>query len=124
MEDLAGTSFRTGYGTDYDANRKAVYDDYLHWFDKKPAVDPYSPDPPKPGDKSGSGGKDSSKADRLAGVIGGGREGVKHITITIGSLIEGGVTISTTTLRDGSAKAKQILTEALLSVANDANYAQ
>jgi hypothetical protein len=48
---------------------------------------------------------------------------VKNINISIGSLVSGGVNITTNTMKDGMAKAKDIVVEALLTAVNDANLA-
>lgn len=87
----------------------------------KPPIDsPYGVD----GAKGSLGGsKTKTKEDRLASVIGGGRSGVKNITINIEALNKGGITISTTNLKEGVQQIKRRLEEMLLSVANDANYA-
>lgn len=68
-------------------------------------------------------GSTKTKEDRLGSVIGGGRSGVKNITINIDALNKGGITISTTNLQEGTQKVKRMLEEMLLSVANDVNYA-
>lgn len=55
----------------------------------------------------------------IASVSGGGQ--IKNVTININNLVSGGVNVSTTTLKEGVSKAKDIVVEGLLTAVNDAN---
>jgi hypothetical protein len=69
----------------------------------------------------GSGGTGSLDTAGINSVNSGSQ--VKNINISIGSLVSGGVNITTNTMKDGMAKAKDIVVEALLTAVNDANLA-
>lgn len=55
----------------------------------------------------------------IASVNGGGQ--IKNITINIQNLVNGGVNVHSTTLKEGVSKAKDIVVEGLLTAVNDAN---
>lgn len=55
----------------------------------------------------------------IASVHGGGQ--IRNITINIQNLVNGGVNLQTTTLKEGMSKAKDIVVEGLLTAVNDAN---
>ncbi|HEY5390608.1 MAG TPA: hypothetical protein VIJ57_00735, partial [Hanamia sp.] len=55
----------------------------------------------------------------IASVHGGGQ--IRNITINIQNLVNGGVNLQTTTLKEGVGKAKDIVVEGLLTAVNDAN---
>lgn len=127
----AFTSGLSGFGADVDKNMAAlskkrdfftnvisVVDtdrdpDAIHnALDKdktKKKPNPFAP----PG--GGGGGE-------LSGIRGGDGGGIKNITINIGKLNEGGITVQTTTLGMGTSQIKAELERMLLSVVNDVNY--
>jgi tape measure domain-containing protein len=70
------------------------------------------------GSGKGSGGFDTAGINSVNGG-----SSVKNIYISIGNLVNGGVNVHTTTLKDGVSKAKDIIIEGLLTAVNDANLA-
>lgn len=64
-----------------------------------------------------SSGSSKSKAD--PSISGGPR--ITHVNITIDSLVKGGVNITTSTLKEGTAETHNAVVEALLTAVNDAN---
>jgi hypothetical protein len=69
----------------------------------------------KKGKKEKSGSTDNS----LGSISGGSK--VTHLNISIGSLISGGFTVSSTTVKDSMPKIKDAVVEVLMTAVNDAN---
>jgi hypothetical protein len=62
----------------------------------------------------------SGSTDNSLGSISGGSK-VTHLNISIGSLISGGFTVSSTTVKDSMPKIKDAVVEVLMTAVNDAN---
>jgi hypothetical protein len=93
-------------------------------------------DKPKKEDKGGGGGtgsntlggskgskskkEKSGSTDNSLGSISGGSK-ITHLNISIGSLISGGFTVSSTTIKDSMPKIKDAVVEVLMTAVNDAN---
>ncbi|MDP1812335.1 MAG: tape measure protein [Sediminibacterium sp.] len=74
----------------------------------------------KPGSIGASGiGTDTSSP--MASISGGSK--ITNLTISIGSLISGGMTVQSTTVKEGASKVRDIVIEELLTSVNDANLA-
>jgi len=67
-------------------------------------------------------GKDKSKASEISNSITGG--GQRNVTINVGKLNEGGITINTTNLKEGSTEVEAMLMKLMLQVVNSGNQQQ
>jgi len=70
-------------------------------------------------DDETTGSKTSIDKGGIASVHGGGQ--IKNVTININHLIDGGVNVHSTTLKEGVTKAVDIVKEGFLTMVNDAN---
>jgi hypothetical protein len=76
------------------------------------------------GEKKKGGGGIASASNGVISGAGVQSATPKNITINIGSLVQGGITISSTTVGEGAAKIKDIIAEQLIRAVNDVNTIQ
>jgi tape measure domain-containing protein len=74
------------------------------------------------GGASGAGGGGIGLNSKLDSVSGGGREGVKNITVSIGKMIET-LSFNTTNISESKDKIRAELEKLILDISNDFNYA-
>ena len=75
------------------------------------------------GSAPGAGtGKGNNKASEISNSITGG--GQRNVTINVGKLNEGGITINTTNLKEGSTEVEAMLMKLMLQVVNSGNQQQ
>jgi hypothetical protein len=111
------------FGTDIGGSKVGVDDVVLEDVvdDVAKKVDPYAVAAPVAGATSSGGTKRAKSVDqRVAAVSGGGN--MKHISINIQNLNEGGINIYETRTGLNVQQIKQELERMLLSVVNDVNY--
>ena len=73
------------------------------------------------GEGTGKDDKSTSSSSGMGSISGGSK--ITHLNISINNLVGGGVNISSTTVKEGAAKMKDHVVEALLTAVNDANLA-